>query len=164
MGTNSLVLRVDEYNLVVLVDTVLVNPVRVEDTKVTASATNTLFSYGTKTTLELEVVNTLADGFTVGSTLGDGLFPVTAANTNTVDDISLLSLVAKTASLVGTRGAGGTVDNVELAVFPASDTNNLDRIKLSKMQEYIPHPEKETKHIRLLLLVELTDLFVCAHC
>lgn len=94
MGTNSLVLRVDEDNLVVLVDTVLVNPVRVEDTKVTASATNTLFSYGTKTTLELEVVNTLADGFTVGSTLGDGFLAVTTSDTDTVDNVSLLGLVS----------------------------------------------------------------------
>ena len=94
MGTNSLVLRVDEDNLVVLVDTVLVNPVRVEDTKVTTSATNTLFSYGTKTTLELEVVNTLADGFTVGSTFGDGFLAVTTSDTDTVDNVSLLGLVS----------------------------------------------------------------------
>ena len=118
--------RVNEDNLVVLVDTVLVNPVRVEDTKITASATNTLFSYGTKTTLELEVVNTLADGFTVGSTLGDRLLPVTTADTNTIDNISLLSLVAKTASLVGARRAGGTVNDVQLAVLPAPALSTED--------------------------------------
>ena len=163
MNTYSFVVRINEDNFEVFVNTILVHPVGVKDTQVTATPAYTLLGGATETALELEVVNTLADGFTVGSTLGDGLFPVTAANTNTVDDISLLSLVAKTASLVGTRRAGGTVDNIELAVFPASDTNYLDRIKQSKMQKYIPHPEKETKHIRLLLLVELTDIFVCAH-
>lgn len=52
-------------------------------------------------------------------TLGDGLFAVTTADTDTVDNISLLGLVTQTASLVGARWAGSTVNHVELAVFPA---------------------------------------------
>ena len=52
-------------------------------------------------------------------TLGDGLLAVAATNTNTVDDIALLGLVAQAASLVGTRWTRGTVDHSELSVFPA---------------------------------------------
>ena len=112
---------VNENNFVVLVNTILVHPVGAKDTQVTASPSNTLLSNATKTALELEVVNTLADGFTVGSALGDRLLPVTTANTNTIDNISLLSLVAKAASLVGAGRARRAVNDVELAVLPAPE-------------------------------------------
>lgn len=61
-------IRIDKDNLVVLVNTILVDPVRVEDAKVSASPTDTLFGHGTQTTLELEMIHTLANGFTIGST------------------------------------------------------------------------------------------------
>ena len=60
--------RVDEDDLVVLVHTVLVDPVRVEDTEVAAATANTLLSNATETALGLEVVDTLADGLAVGGT------------------------------------------------------------------------------------------------
>ena len=53
---------VNEDNLVVLVDTVLVYPVGVQDAKVTAPLANTLLRDALQTTLRLEVVDTLADG------------------------------------------------------------------------------------------------------
>jgi hypothetical protein len=87
------------------------------------------------------VVDTLAHGLTVGRTwpnmsrlqstlrltrtLGDLLFAVTAADANAVDDIALLCLVPKAASLVGAGGAGCTVDHVELAVLPAPARQEL---------------------------------------
>ena len=91
--THSLVVGVDENDLVVLVDTVLVDPVRVQDTEVTASLADTLLRNALKTSLRLQVVDTLADGLAVGGTLGDLLFAVTPAYTDTVDDIALLRLV-----------------------------------------------------------------------
>ena len=66
--THSLVVGVDEDNLVVLVDTVLVYPVRVQDTEVSAPTSDALLSYASKTALELQVVDTLADGLAVGRT------------------------------------------------------------------------------------------------
>ncbi len=66
--TYSLVHGVNEDNLVVLVDTVLVHPVRVQDSQVTASLANTLLRNALQTSLGLEVVHTLADGLTVGGT------------------------------------------------------------------------------------------------
>ena len=60
--------RIDENDLVVLVYTVLIDPVRVEDTEVTASLANSLFSSTSQTALVLEMVDTLTDGFTIGCT------------------------------------------------------------------------------------------------
>ena len=66
--THSLVVGVDEDDLVVLVDTVLVDPVRVEHAQVTASPADTLLRNTLKTSLRLQVVNTLTDGLAVGGT------------------------------------------------------------------------------------------------
>lgn len=57
-----------EDNLVVLVHTVLVDPVRVQHTQVPASPTNALLRHTPQATLELEVVDTLVYGLSVGST------------------------------------------------------------------------------------------------
>lgn len=66
--TNRFVVRIDEDDLVVLVYTVLVDPIRVQDSQVPASPSNTLFSNGTKSTLELEMVDTVTDGLAIGGT------------------------------------------------------------------------------------------------
>ena len=128
---------VDKDDLVVLVDTVLVDPVRVQDAEVTTPPANTLLGNALQTALGLELVDTLADGLAVGSTykiqlqklfpltspskrtLGDLLLAVTPPDTDTVDNVALLGLVAKTTSLVRARGARSTVDDVQLAVLPA---------------------------------------------
>lgn len=65
------------------------------------------------------MVDTLADGLAVCRTLRDMLLAVSTPDTDTVDDIALLGLVAQAASLVRTRGTGCAVDHVELAVLPA---------------------------------------------
>ena len=59
---------VNQDNLEVLVHAILINPVGVEDAEVTAAPANTFLRDGAKTSLELEVVNTLADGLAVGGT------------------------------------------------------------------------------------------------
>ena len=74
-GTYSFVAGVHEDDLVVFVDTVLVDPVRVEDTEVATSPANTLLSSAPQAALELEVVDTLADGLAVGSTWTASHYP-----------------------------------------------------------------------------------------
>lgn len=118
--TNGLVVRVHTDDLKVLVDTVLVHPVRVEDAQVRHLATDTLLSKHTKRALRLELVHTLVNRLAVGSALANVLLTVTTANTHTVDNIALLSFVSKAASLVRTRRTRRAVHNVELAVFPAA--------------------------------------------
>ena len=66
--TYSLVVGVDEDDLVVLVYTVLVHPVRVQDTEVATPPADTLLSNTLETTLGLEVVHTLADVLAVRGT------------------------------------------------------------------------------------------------
>jgi hypothetical protein len=112
---DGLVLGVNTDDLEVLVGGVLVDPVGVQDTQVGAAAANTLLSGGTESTLVLELVDTLVGGLAVGGTLGGRALAATAADTDTVDDVTLLGLVTETASLIGTRGARSTVDGVQLA-------------------------------------------------
>jgi len=142
---DGLVVGVDKDDLVVFVDTILVYPVRVQDTQIAASPANTFLCDAPQAPLGLEVVDTLANGLAVGSTLRDVLLAVTPPHANTVDDIALLGLVAQAASFVGTRRARSAVNDVQLAVLPAADA------------------EEEAKDIRLLLLVELTDILVRTH-
>ena len=59
---------INEDDLVIFVDTVLVNPVRVQDSQVTATSSNTLFRNTPQSSLGFQVVHTLVDGFTIGGT------------------------------------------------------------------------------------------------
>lgn len=52
---------------------------------------------------------------TEGGTLGDGLLAATTTDADAIDDIALLGLVAETAGLVQTRGAGRAVNDVQLS-------------------------------------------------
>jgi hypothetical protein len=68
MITHRLVVGVNEDNFVVLVHTVLVDPVRVKYTQVSTPATDTLLGRASQSTLELEVVDTLTHGLAEGRT------------------------------------------------------------------------------------------------
>ena len=56
---------VDEDDLIILVHTILVDPVRVQDTQVTATTANSLFRSAPQTALVLEVIDALVNGFTI---------------------------------------------------------------------------------------------------
>lgn len=60
--TDSLVLRVDQNDFVVLVGRILVDPVRVENAEVGATAADTLLSRRAEGTLVLQLVDTFSDG------------------------------------------------------------------------------------------------------
>ena len=68
VALDRLVRRVDQNDFVVLVYTVLVDPIRAQDAQVTTPTTNTLLCKSAVAALGLEVVNTLADGLAVGGT------------------------------------------------------------------------------------------------
>jgi hypothetical protein len=63
IATNSLVLRINENDLEVLVGRVLIDPVRVQDTQVSATASNTLLGSRLERSLVLELVHTLVGRF-----------------------------------------------------------------------------------------------------
>ena len=96
-------------------------------------------------------------------TLGNVLLAVTTANADTVDDVALLSLVTEAASLVRAGGAGSTVNNVQLTVFPAPADLPFKHIDKLFHSRNVPNAEQESEDIRLLLFVELANVFVCAH-
>lgn len=66
--THSFVVRIHQDDFVILVDSVLVYPIRVEDSQVPASPSHSLLCNTPVTALWFEVIYTLANGFTVGST------------------------------------------------------------------------------------------------
>lgn len=114
VDADGLVLGVNKDDLKVLVGRVLVDPVGVEDAQVGAAAADTLLGGGAEGALVLELVDTLVGGLAVSSTLASRLLAATTADTDAVDDVALLGLVAEAAGLVGAGGTAGTVDDVQL--------------------------------------------------
>ena len=66
VAADGLVRRVNEDDLVVLVDTILVDPVRVENAESSAAAGDALLGGRAERTLELEVVDSLVGGLSEG--------------------------------------------------------------------------------------------------
>jgi len=64
------VARIHKDNLIIFVNTVLVDPVRVQDSQVSTAPSNTFLGGTPETALELQVVDTLTNGLAVGSTYG----------------------------------------------------------------------------------------------
>lgn len=143
--SNGGVRGVDQDDLSVVVGGVVVDPVRVQHTQVSATSANTLLSNGAERSLVLQVVDTLVRGLTVSGTLGNRSLSVTSADTASHDDETLLGLVTETVGLVGSRGLGGSVDDLAVSVFPASDA------------------EQEAHHIGLLLALELLNVLEGTH-
>jgi hypothetical protein len=114
VDADGLVLGVDEDDLVVLVGRVLVDPVRVEDSEVSAAAADTLLGGSLEGSLVLQLVETLVGGLAVSGTLRSRALAATTADTDAVDNIALLGLVSETASLVQTGRTRGAVDDVQL--------------------------------------------------
>jgi len=145
VAANGLMIGVNEDDLVIFVDTVLVDPVRVQDSEVTTTPADALFRNTPQSSLGFEVVHTLMDGFTIGGTLRYMLLAVTPADPDTVDNVSLLGFISQPAGLVWARWARSPVDNLQLTILPASDA------------------KEESEDIRLFLFVEFADVLVRAH-
>lgn len=145
VAADGLVLGVDKDDLEVLIRRVLVDPVRVEDAEVGAAAADALFGGGFERALVFELVHSLVGGLAICGTLGNGPLPSTSPHTHTVDDIALLGLVSETASLIGTGGTGGAMDDFQLAKLPAADAH------------------QEADQIRLFLLLQLFNILEGAH-
>ena len=62
VAANSLVLRVNENDFIVLVRGILVDPVRVEHPQISAATANTFLGGRSKRALVLELVHTLVGG------------------------------------------------------------------------------------------------------
>lgn len=118
--TDGNVVRINQDNFEVLVSSILVNPVRVQHTKVGSNTTNTFLGNGAKVANELKLVDTVVLGLTVNDTLEVRSLAATTADSNSVHDVALLGLVTQTVSLIGTSRTSHTLDLVSLAVLPSS--------------------------------------------
>ena len=145
VSSNGLVLGINEDDFVELEGSVLTDPVRVKDSEVFASSSNSLFSDGSVRSVWLELVDTLVDWLTVDNTLGNWSLSSSSSNSDSVDHISLLGLVSELSGLIDSAWSGGSVDDWQLSVFPCS------------------HSEDESENIRLLLSPEFFKILVCSH-
>jgi len=143
--TDGLVLWVDEDDLEVLVAGVLADPVRVEYTEGAALSACTFLGLGPEGSGKLKLGDTHGDWLTVADTLGDRSLTAATLDTNTVNDVTLLGLVAETTGLVWPGWSRRPVDGRELTVLPGS------------------HTEEEPEDVRLLTLVKLFEVLVGTH-
>jgi hypothetical protein len=114
------VVGVHQDHLKVLVGGILVDPVRVQHAQVGSDAASTLLSDGAQVAHELELVDTLVLGLTIDNALVVGSLAATAADSDAVDHVALLGLVAELVGLVRAGGAAHTDDLLLLAVLPGS--------------------------------------------
>jgi hypothetical protein len=136
-GRVGTVLRIHKNHLIVLVCSILINPIRIQDPQIGALPSNPFLSSHPQTLLILELIDSLIRRFPVRYALRHGTFTTPSAHTDAVDDIALFGFVAQATGFVGTGGTSRAVDYVELAVFPAADA------------------QEETENVRLFVLVEL---------
>lgn len=137
VAADGLVLGVNQNDLKVFVRGVLVDPVRIEDPQVGAATANPLFGGGFERALVFQLIDSLICGLacgvehvsrfggllqnigyrgrTIGRAFGDWPLPTSSTDTDTIDNIALLGLVAQTASFVRSRRARGTMNDVQLA-------------------------------------------------
>jgi len=132
-------------NFVIFHGCVLVNPVRVQYTKVGELASYLLLSNRLKVTLELEVVDTLVLWLSEYHTSVILTLASSTTYSNAYNYVSLLCLVSKTMSLLGTGWLAATNHLWALTVLPRSYT------------------KKETKCITLLVTPKLFHVLVCSH-
>lgn len=145
VSSDGLVGWVQQDDLEVLVGGVLVNPVRVQDSQVGSTAANSLLGGGSQSSLVLQLVDTLVGWLTVSRTLWHRSLSVTTSNSDTVDDKTLLSLVAHSSSLVWSRRSRSSVNDSLLSVLPDSDSL------------------QESQDIRLFLSLQLFQVLVGTH-
>jgi len=137
--------RIDKDDLVVLHGSILVNPVRVKNAKVGKLASYLLLSNRLKVSLELKVVDTLMLGLTEDHTTVILTLASSTTDSDAYNYVTLLSLVTKTVSLLGTGGLAATDHLGALTVLPRANT------------------KKETKGVTLLVTPKLFHVLVCSH-
>lgn len=145
VSSDGLVEGINKDDFVEFEGSVLTNPVRVEDSKVWASLTDSLLSNSSVGSGWLELVNSLVDWLTVDNTLWDGSLSASSSDSNSVDHVTLLSLVTELSGLIESAWSVDFVDDWELSVLPWS------------------HSHDESENIWLLLSPQLFKIFVSSH-
>ena len=125
VSADGLVEWIDQDNLVELVGGVLSNPVGVENTERSETTSSTSLSNGLLGLGVLELVDSMGLWLSVGLSLADWTLSVSSADTDAVDDESLLGTESETAGLLWSGWADDTVDGAQLSVVPRADTEQV---------------------------------------
>lgn len=125
-------------NLVVLVSSILVDPVAVEYAETANLASDTLLGDRAQVADELQLGNTLVLGLSVDNTLANRPLASTTTNSNAENRETLLGLVAEHACLVRASGLADAVDLWQLTVLPRTHT-----------QQEAEHCRSEHKDVRI---------------
>ena len=142
---NNHMRRVHHNDLIILHSRILIDPVRVEDTKIGKLASDLFFRHTLEVPLKLELGNTLMLGLTKHHTTMVLTLAASTADTTTDNDVSLLGLVTETVGLVGTGRAVATGNVVALTVLPSADAH------------------QETEGVTLLVTPQLFHVLVGGH-
>ena len=118
VSSDGIVVRISKDNLEELEGSVLTNPVRVEDSHISATSADTLLSDCTVRSGGLKLVDTLVDRLSVNNTLADGSLSATSSDSDSVNHIALLGLIAELPGLIGAARSVNLVDDRELSVLP----------------------------------------------
>lgn len=121
ISSDSFMEWINEDNLKKFICGIFTNPVGIQDSQSSTMAPSSLLSNRLKASGKLQLVNTVVDRLAVGCTLRNWALATTAADTDPVNDITLLSLVSQPSRLIRPGGAGSPVQRRELAVLPAAD-------------------------------------------
>ena len=100
VSADGLVEWINEDDFVEFESGILTNPVRVENSQVSASASNTLFSNRLVCSCSLLLSDTLVTGLSEDATLTDVSLTTSSSDTGSVNDETLLGFVSKSASLL----------------------------------------------------------------
>ncbi len=120
--SDGVVSGIDEDDFKVLEDGVLSGPVGVEDSEGLESSANAFFGDRLQVLVVLEASDSDGLGLSVDSALLDRSLATASADTDSVDDVSLLGAVAESAGLLDARGLAGAVDGGQLSVLPVTNT------------------------------------------
>ena len=136
---------VNKDDLEELLGGILTNPVGVEDSKVSATSTNSLLSDRSMGSGGLLLVDTLMDWLTVNGTLVDCSLSSSSSDLDSVDHVTLLLLETEGSCLIESGWSVNEMDRGELSVLPASDSHD------------------ESNDIGLLLSPKLLQVLVGTH-
>lgn len=133
ISSDSFMEWINEDNLKKFIRGIFTNPVGIQDSQSPTMAPSSLLSNGLKASGKFQLVNTMVDRLAISCTLRNWAFATTTADTNPVNNITLLSLVSQPPRFIRPGGAGSPVQRRELPVLPAAD------------------PQKKAHHVGLLL-------------
>lgn len=142
---DAVVGRIDHDDLVVLVGSVLGNPIAVKHSQTTQCTSDPLFGSRTKVACRLKMINTDRCRLAGHNTFGNWSLTSTPSNTHSIDDITFLSLEAQFACLVRSRRLIDSMNDRKLPILPSSD------------------PKNEVHKIRLFLPPKFLQILVSSH-